>query len=136
VDVCFRPVTLPDLKPTGGDLASVTLSQLSSQPMIPFYQGNTARWRLQNVYGKRTHARPNLYKMIPLGWFQIGNNRAGKIRIEEEILAEHLARTHPNLVETGTEFGFGHGSSHNSLPLPMPAVIWNIFFAIVRKLFT
>lgn len=65
-----------------------------------------------------SHTWTDLHKMIPGGGFQIGDDRAGQIRIEQEILTEHLARTHPDLVETGAEFGFGHGGIHNPLSHP------------------
>ena len=78
--------------------------------MITLDQGNTPCRRCQDVGRQGPHAGTDLHKMIPLPRFQIGNDGLCKIRIEEEILTEHFARTHTNLVETGAEFCLGHGT--------------------------
>jgi hypothetical protein len=82
------------------------------------------------------HPRTYLHQMISLRGLQIGDNRTGKIRIEEKVLTEHLARTHADLIETGAEFGFGHGISHKPLELLTPATIRRKFFLFLPKLFT
>ncbi len=77
--------------------------------MIPLDQGDPARRRFQDVNCQRSHSRPDLDKMIARLRIKIGDDGAGKVSIEEKILAEHLARTHPDLIKTGAKFGFGHG---------------------------
>jgi hypothetical protein len=77
----------------------------------------------QNVNGERSHTGADLDQMIALGGLKIGDDCAGKVGIEEEILTEHLARPHPDLVETGAEFGFGHRGIHKALGRLVPVTI-------------
>ena len=104
--------------------------------MVTLDQSDPSGGRCEDVYCQGSHARTNFHEMIPRGGFQIGDNRTGQIRIEQEILTEHLARTHPDFIETGTEFGFGHGGIHNPLSHLLPVSQRNKFFPLVPKLFT
>jgi hypothetical protein len=114
----------------------MALAKLRDKTVIAFDQGDAPGGRLQDVRGERPHARTNLDKVISGLGIKACDDRLGEIRIEKEILTEHLARTHPDLLETGTEFGFGHGKIHKALSRLVPAGIRNIFCTLVPKLFT
>ena len=86
--------------------------------------------------GECPHSGPNLDKVISGLGIESGDNRLGQVRIEKEILTEHLARPQPDLLETGAEFCFRHGSILKSSKTLVPAAIWNNFFTIIPKLFT
>jgi hypothetical protein len=107
-EIGLRPVTLPDLETTRLNLSRMSLTKLGRQAMIALDQRDATRRCFKDVRGESPHARANLDKMIPGLRIETSNNGLRQVRIEEEILPEHLARPHTDLIETGAEFCFGH----------------------------
>ena len=135
-EIGFRPVTLPDLETPGLDLRGMALAKLCSETVIPLDQCDAPRGRVEDVRGERAHAGPHLDKMVTRLRIKTGDDGLGQVRIEEEILPEHLARPHADLLESGAKFCFGHGKIHKALRRLVPAVIGREFFPVVPKLFT
>ena len=104
-------IALQDLEATGVDLRRVAPAQFGCKTVVALDERDAPRGGLKDVNRERTHAGADLDKMITRSGLQPGDDGAGKVRVEEEVLPEHLARPHPDLLETGAEFGFGHGVS-------------------------
>jgi hypothetical protein len=135
-EVGFRPVTLPDLETAGLDLRGMALAKLRGETVIPLDQRDAPRGRVEDVRGECAHAGPHLDKMVARLRVETGDDGLGQVRIKEEILPEHLARPHTDLLESGAKFCFGHGKIHKALRRLVPAVIGEEFFPFVPKLFT
>jgi hypothetical protein len=107
-EIGLRTVTLSDLETARLDLTCMTLAKFSRQSVITLDERDTARGGIEDVRGKGPHAGTNLHEVIAGLRIKAGDDGLRQVRIEEEILPEHLARSHTDLIETGAKFCFGH----------------------------
>ena len=97
--VAFCPITLDDLKTTGGDLSPVAPPQFGNKTMIPLDQCNAAGGSFQDMGRERPHSGTDFHKMIIPPRLQTGDNRPCQIRIEKKILPQHFAWPDPYLIK-------------------------------------